>query len=458
MKKSWLIFLVLLSALHSSVFAQQKEQNQLMQDATFNLRGGSFHPGSIMRRYDILFDFNKAVLRRESFPVLDSIAAFLLQHPEMTIETGNHTDYWNPSYSFKITQARACAVNDYLASKGVPKTMLICTGYNDHRPLISKEIIDAEKNAAKQDSLRRLNRRTEFRILSIDPKRVPLFDFSDTAFFPGQIRRTYCINFDFDKAGIRPESKKCIDSIGLFLLKHPNLAVEIGSHTDNRGNEEYNQKLSLMRARAVADYLVYMGISAGRLSAYGYGESQPLVNASVFDTLPLNIPPGEKERLYQQNRRSEIRIVSVNYPVAAQRTIFSVTGNEFPPGSILISRSVRYVPGEATLAPESFSFLDTMVVFLIRHPEIRLEIGDYAGEESAYASTGKKLSQQRAELVRNYLVSHEVPAAQLKATGYYDSNPLVSRLQLSPKDTGETPGQNAAFFRANGRTEFRILE
>lgn len=84
------------------------------------------------------------------------------------------------------------------------------------------------------------------------------------------------VYFDFDKATLRPESNKTLDSLINILNTYPDIRIEIGGHTDAIGTEAYNQKLSQRRAQAVVDYLVQNGIDLDRLEAMGYGESQPV--------------------------------------------------------------------------------------------------------------------------------------------------------------------------------------
>lgn len=109
------------------------------------------------------------------------------------------------------------------------------------------------------------------------------------------------IEYDYDKATLRPRSKKILDTLVDFLTLNDNLIVEINSHTDERGNDEYNMKLSEARAKSCVDYLIEKGIAIERLVAKGYGESKPLfVNAKT-------------EEQHQRNRRTAFRILSEDY-------------------------------------------------------------------------------------------------------------------------------------------------
>ncbi|MCX7980247.1 MAG: OmpA family protein [Bacteroidia bacterium] len=104
------------------------------------------------------------------------------------------------------------------------------------------------------------------------------------------------IFFDFDKATLRPESKAELERVYQLLVENPRLKIRIAGHTDSMGSDEYNQKLSENRARAVYEYLIQRGISADRLSYIGYGESKPV------DT-------NETDEGRQNNRRVELEIL-----------------------------------------------------------------------------------------------------------------------------------------------------
>jgi OOP family OmpA-OmpF porin len=91
------------------------------------------------------------------------------------------------------------------------------------------------------------------------------------------------VNFDFDKADIRPDAQVTLDSAAEVLNENPSARVEVAGHTDSVGTDEYNQDLSERRARAVVDYLAGKGVSADRLSPAGYGESRPVADNGTAD-------------------------------------------------------------------------------------------------------------------------------------------------------------------------------
>ncbi|MEX1300947.1 MAG: OmpA family protein [Desulfotignum sp.] len=82
--------------------------------------------------------------------------------------------------------------------------------------------------------------------------------------------------FDYDKSTLLPGAYAELQRISDVLNKYPQTIIEVGGHTDTRGSEEYNLRLSEQRAQAVKDELIRNGVMAQRINAVGYGESRPI--------------------------------------------------------------------------------------------------------------------------------------------------------------------------------------
>ena len=91
------------------------------------------------------------------------------------------------------------------------------------------------------------------------------------------------VNFDFDKATIRPDAVSILREAAKLLKDNPNVRVSVEGHTDSIGSEAYNEKLSLRRAEAVKAFLAQEGIAASRLTTRGFGESQPVASNDTAD-------------------------------------------------------------------------------------------------------------------------------------------------------------------------------
>lgn len=116
------------------------------------------------------------------------------------------------------------------------------------------------------------------------------------------------IEYDFDKATLRPKSKEILDQLYDFLQLNNDLVVEIKSHTDCRGGDAYNLKLSQDRAQSCVDYLISKGISKERLVPQGYGETEPLFKCEDIEALKKT-DPDKFEEQHQRNRRTAFRVV-----------------------------------------------------------------------------------------------------------------------------------------------------
>lgn len=107
------------------------------------------------------------------------------------------------------------------------------------------------------------------------------------------------VSFEVNSAKLTPTSQEILDTVALQLQSRlqdaPQLSVEVSGHTDNTGNDARNQRLSQARAQAVRDYLASRGVDGSRLSAVGYGASQPLA-------------PNDTAEGRAQNRRVELKL------------------------------------------------------------------------------------------------------------------------------------------------------
>ena len=112
--------------------------------------------------------------------------------------------------------------------------------------------------------------------------------------------------FDLASANLRPTSFVELNKLRDFLIINATIKIELGGHTDTRGDATENQVLSNNRAKAVYDYLVKEGIVATRLSYKGYGES---VNINSDAAISKLVSEKEKEAAHQENRRTEYKII-----------------------------------------------------------------------------------------------------------------------------------------------------
>lgn len=135
------------------------------------------------------------------------------------------------------------------------------------------------------------------------------------------------IFYDFDKAVLRDESKAALDEMAQIMRDNPNITIEMASHTDRVGSDEYNIGLSQRRAKSVIDYLISEGIKADRLQWQGYGKSRPkTITKKLARLYPQfkegdvltpeyieNLSEEDAEAADQINRRTEFQVLSIDY-------------------------------------------------------------------------------------------------------------------------------------------------
>lgn len=109
------------------------------------------------------------------------------------------------------------------------------------------------------------------------------------------------VYYDFNKAELKPESFTALDEIVRMLNTYPNMSIELGAHTDSKGSDTYNMKLSEARAQSVVKYLVEKGIAAERLVAKGYGETAPVA--------PNEVDGKDNPEGREKNRRTEFKVL-----------------------------------------------------------------------------------------------------------------------------------------------------
>lgn len=114
------------------------------------------------------------------------------------------------------------------------------------------------------------------------------------------IIKTDPIYFDYNMWYIRKESKVVLGRVVELMKKYPGMVIEIGSHTDSRGNAKFNEDLSQKRANSTREFIVQSGIDAKRVTAKGYGESVPIIKCKTDESC--------SEEEHELNRRSEFVI------------------------------------------------------------------------------------------------------------------------------------------------------
>ncbi|MEZ4994732.1 MAG: OmpA family protein [Saprospiraceae bacterium] len=141
--------------------------------------------------------------------------------------------------------------------------------------------------------------------------------------------------YDFDDDRIKDEAESDLTVVKGLLEQYPDMRIELSSHTDYRGDDDYNQKLSQRRAESARRWLVRNGVTRSRIEAVGYGETKPqTVSARVAAIRPF-LKEGdvltpeyidalatdeEKEVAHLLNRRTEFKIIEGPTSITIKRT------------------------------------------------------------------------------------------------------------------------------------------
>lgn len=136
------------------------------------------------------------------------------------------------------------------------------------------------------------------------------------------------IFYEFDSAVLTPESTEALDQLVQMMNENPTITIELASHCDYRGSDDYNQRLSQRRAQSVVDYMIAHGIATDRMQAVGYGESRPKVirrrvaeqheflteGDTLTETFIRALPDDDQQEIANAlNRRTEFSVLRTTY-------------------------------------------------------------------------------------------------------------------------------------------------
>lgn len=254
------------------------------------------------------------------------------------------------------------------------------------------------------------------------------------------------VYWDYDSWDLIEESLPVLDSLVDFLNTNRHLTIEVSAHTDERGSADYNLKLSEKRAKGVADYLLSWLIESGRISIVGNGEEKPII---PNEEIALLESQDEKEKMYQVNRRLEIKITSIDYA----HELYLPNDKYFKSDAVLRSYEVIFMFAKAELLDTSLIFLNSFANFLLQHPNLVIEIGVHSDSRGSNQYS-TRLTQRRAEAIRDYLMAIGIDENRLVAKGYEELNLLYSDSEINRAKTAE---EKEKLHQMNRRSEFKII-
>ncbi len=206
------------------------------------------------------------------------------------------------------------------------------------------------------------------------------------------------VTFVTGLAEITPQAQQLLDTVSVGLAKRTGAKIEIRGHTDDVGSENANMALSQLRAEAVKAYMASKGLDASNLTTIGLGEMRHIAG---------NDTPDGRE----QNRRVTLQILSVVCDERAEED--------------LVLRGVTFATGTNKITPTSRLVLDSAVQYVKARPmaatQVRGHTDDVGGDEA-----NMRLSEARANAVRDYLIEGGIDASRVEAVGLGETDPIVA--------------------------------
>lgn len=210
---------------------------------------------------DIRFEIDKDDILREEKEKLAVLTTFMNEYPDTTAVIEGHTDdVGTDEYNMKLSQRRADSVVNYMVGNNhIAASRLSAVGYGETRPLAD--------NATEEG--KRLNRRINAVIACVT-------DFEGLTVMPARMTMALLIEFDRNKADIRPEYTGDLRKVADFMKAHPGVTAAVEGHTGNlQGTPQLAMEIFQLRAQNVVNYLVdNFGITRSRLSVEGFGKSR----------------------------------------------------------------------------------------------------------------------------------------------------------------------------------------
>jgi outer membrane protein OmpA-like peptidoglycan-associated protein len=219
----------------------------------------------------------------------------------------SHTDSRaSDEYNITLSNNRAKAVTEYLGAKGINADRVRLEWFGE-----SQLVNDCGNGKPCNEENHQLNRRSELVLEAFPdptkqyeiPQELKDMDFCEPEDILEKIQEEIndipTIYFDFDKSMLRSVHKSELERTAIMLKRMPNLMLNIEGHTDQRGEEAYNQTLSERRAQVVKDYLKNRGVEDNRLESQWFGKTKPIHNCDEVTCTPA---------MHQLNRRTELRV------------------------------------------------------------------------------------------------------------------------------------------------------
>tara|TARA_R110001592_G_scaffold9049_5_gene48625 strand:- start:98253 stop:100628 length:2376 start_codon:yes stop_codon:yes gene_type:complete len=254
----------------------------------------------------VFYNLDESAIRKDAEVSLDKVAELLKSYSFLNVSVRSHTDSRaSETYNEALSERRADAVRDYLGQFGIARSRIEAEWFGEKEPAN-----DCGEGVPCPENKHQINRRTELLLLAFpeegksynlppEMKDLDLCDISNIQ-LPVELPNIY---FGFDKSTLDVEDMMSLERVALLLREMLQHRLEISGHTDNRGSDAYNQKLSEKRALVVKKYLEERGIAPERMDYEFFGKKNPINDCGEKPCTPA---------MHQINRRTELSLPKLN--------------------------------------------------------------------------------------------------------------------------------------------------
>jgi outer membrane protein OmpA-like peptidoglycan-associated protein len=412
------------------------------------------------------------IVKDEKKDSIQKIAEFIYNFPRFIFEIGVHTDSRGLDEANKnLSERIAKEIHDALIHDfSIDDSFLTYKGYGESSPIVSDSFIETKKeNKFDYEQLYQINRRVELKIVGYVPDKIDSLErayytksLSDSIFNTGDIIKLPELRFSLSGGSrLLDEYRDSLELIVDFLRLYPRLTVELGAHTDYRGNNSSNIKLAEYRAKSLVEgeFCQRYGLCSQRIKYKGYGEDVPIILEKEIipfkDTDKL-----EYERRNQVNRRMELHVLGSYQDeidsLLAQRYSKTMNDSTFISGDRIHCPEVRYKLASWEIDSTFYSSVERIAKFIKRNPTVVFEIGVHT-ETRGSASSSTRLSQRRAESIGDLLIEkYNVSPSQLKLKGYDCVDPLILDSRIVVFKDFEKP-EFELRHQVNRRVELKVV-
>ncbi len=246
---------------------------------------------------NIYYPYESKVFHDDAIKTLQKVVKVMKENPELRIEVASHTDSkGEAAYNLKLSKKRTESVARYLVQNGIKRKRVISKWFGE------TQLAEKDMTADGKEILEAMQKNRRTTLKAFDFHSAFSAEGGKSVVKSGKQWKFENIYYEFESNRFTQSAKDQLRDIAATLKNNPELRLEVASHTDSKGPEDYNLNLSKKRSENVVRYLVRQGVKKNRVVTKWYGESQLLIK-DITDS-GLEIPEAMKK-----NRRTSFTIL-----------------------------------------------------------------------------------------------------------------------------------------------------